>query len=71
MIDFRKAATTGEAAKLLGMSPSTLEKWRSEKRGPVYFRIGGRIYYRTEDLEQYQESRLRNPENLPTSLTAA
>jgi excisionase family DNA binding protein len=71
LIDFRKAATTTEAADLLGLSASTLEKWRSERKGPAYFKIGGKIFYRVEDLEQYQTSRLRNPENLPEAPSAA
>ena len=48
---------TKAAAKLLGLSPQTLEKWRSQGRGPVFVRIGSKaIRYRCEALTQFIES---------------
>lgn len=46
-------ASTTEAATYLGLSPRTLEKWRSTGRGPVYARLGRLIVYRFEDLDNW------------------
>lgn len=43
--------TAVEAAALLGMSPGTLEVWRSTRRYPLPFvRIGNRVRYRHRDV---------------------
>jgi len=33
------------------ISPRTLERWRFTKSGPSYPKIGGRVVYRLEDIE--------------------
>lgn len=47
--------TTIEAAEYLGLSDSTLEGWRwQKKRGtPKHYRIGHYVYYRQRDLDAY------------------
>ncbi|TAA11258.1 DNA-binding protein [Pseudoxanthomonas winnipegensis] len=47
--------TGNDAAKYLGLSKSTLEKMRHEGRGPRYLKIGGRVFYRRPDLDEYIE----------------
>jgi excisionase family DNA binding protein len=43
-----------EVAKYLNVSLSTLNHWRSERRGPPYVRVEGRlIRYRLADVEKY------------------
>jgi hypothetical protein len=42
------------------LSPRTLERWRWEGFGPPHLKIGGRILYRIEDIEAYEEKFLRN-----------
>ena len=44
---------TPDAAKLLGLSPRTLEKHRCYGTGPVYRRLGGRVVYAIDDLEAW------------------
>lgn len=44
---------TAEAAKILGVTPRTLERWRKEETGPGYLRMEGRIYYTTKLLDEY------------------
>jgi predicted DNA-binding transcriptional regulator AlpA len=44
---------TEEAAKIIGKSPSWLNKTRMTGVGPVYLRIGGSVRYRQEDLESW------------------
>ena len=47
-----------QAAELLGISPSTVNSWRVQGRGPAFVRISTRcVRYRYEDLIQYIESK--------------
>jgi predicted DNA-binding transcriptional regulator AlpA len=62
------------AAKIIGLSPSTLAKLRLTGNGPIYCKLGRRVVYRREDLEAWLESRVaRNTSDadarLPKSLT--
>lgn len=66
--------TAGEAAKILGLSSSTLAKLRLGGTGPVYCKLGRRVVYRPDDLAAWLESRVaRNTSDadarLPKSLT--
>ena len=36
-----------------GVSPKTTANWRSEKRGPKFYMIGGSPYYKTSDLIEF------------------
>ena len=38
-----------------GVQPKTLQNWRSCSAGPAYIKIGGRVLYRLEDIEQYEK----------------
>ena len=45
---------TKEAAKYLNLQPCTLEKWRSQKRGPKAIRLGTKaIRYRKSALDTF------------------
>jgi predicted DNA-binding transcriptional regulator AlpA len=44
---------THEAARLLDLSPRTLEKYRCHGMGPVFRKLGGRVVYAVEDLEAW------------------
>jgi len=58
-----------QAAELIGLSKSSLDKMRLTGRGPVYLRIGARVVYRRRDidtwLDQYAQS--STAENASTS----
>lgn len=43
------------------LSHRTLERWRWERRGPCYLKIGGRIAYRLEDIEAFEKAGLHSP----------
>jgi len=47
------------AAYLGGLKKATLERWRSAGGGPVFYKLGGRCFYRKEDLDVYARSRRR------------
>lgn len=43
-----------EAAAYLGIKAHTLDQWRSDKTNVIpYYKIGGRVFYRQEDLDEY------------------
>jgi hypothetical protein len=41
------------AARELGVSRRSLERWRLEERGPAWVRVGKLCMYRREDLEAF------------------
>ncbi len=52
-----KKLNNDEAADFLGVKPNTLEVWRTKKKGPKYSKIGSRVLYDVNDLEDYFASR--------------
>ena len=46
--------TQDELAKRWRISPRTLERWRWLRRGPQYLKIGGRVVYALEDVENFE-----------------
>ncbi|MEG3639312.1 helix-turn-helix transcriptional regulator [Magnetococcus sp. PR-3] len=50
-----------ELSRRWGISHRTLERWRHLNEGPSYIKIGGRVVYRLEDVEQYELAHTRNP----------
>ena len=62
------------AARVLGLSPSTLAKMRLSGNSPKFLKLGRRVLYRRVDLESWLESRLASDTSdadarLPKSLT--
>lgn len=48
-----------EAAKLLGVGPKTLQKWRADRRHLPFSKLGGGIYYeRREVMDLLERSRV-------------
>ena len=43
-----------ELAKRWGISPRTLERWRSIGFGPAFLKIGSRVAYRLVDIEAFE-----------------
>jgi predicted DNA-binding transcriptional regulator AlpA len=46
-----------DAARMVGLSESTLAKLRLNGNGPIYCKLGRRVVYRPADLEQWLQSR--------------
>jgi excisionase family DNA binding protein len=58
--------TPAKAAEFLGVPTGTLAQWRSQRRGPPYIKLEGRLVrYRHSDLEKYLSQRA-----VETNLTA-
>jgi hypothetical protein len=47
-----------QLSKRLSVSGRTLERWRWLGIGPKFLKVGGRVRYRIQDIETFEESRL-------------
>jgi predicted DNA-binding transcriptional regulator AlpA len=56
---------TPEAARFLGLSPRTLEKHRVYGTGPQYFKLGGRVVYKLNDLQTWADRGVRRSTSDP------
>ena len=55
--------TEKQAAKFLGLGTQTLRNWRHLVKGPKYIKMGRAIRYNIEDLEEFIQSRKKDPES--------
>ena len=46
---------THEAARILGLSARTLQKYRCHGSGPTFRKLGGRVVYAIDDLETWAD----------------
>ncbi|BCH21610.1 helix-turn-helix transcriptional regulator [Mesorhizobium sp. L-8-3] len=60
---------TPEAARLLDLSPRTLEKHRCDGTGPIFHKLGGRVVYAVSDLHAWvaASARRSTSEAVPNS----
>lgn len=47
-----------DLSKRWQISPRTLEQWRWQGRGPRFLKIGGRVIYRLQDIEDFEAANL-------------
>ena len=47
--------SNADAAAYLGISPKTLNDWRSAGRGPNYLKLGTLVRYRQSELDAFLE----------------
>jgi predicted DNA-binding transcriptional regulator AlpA len=57
MPEMPKVLPAKAAARLVGLSESTLAKLRLNGNGPMYCKLGRRVVYRPADLERWLSSR--------------
>jgi hypothetical protein len=62
--------TQAEVARRWRLSPRTLERWRSQGRGPQYLKLGGTVLYRAADIAAFEASRLHRPTSAAGRLPA-
>jgi hypothetical protein len=48
-----------ELARRWNLSHRTLERWRSHGDGPPFLKLNGRCLYRIEDIEAFEQARLK------------
>lgn len=52
--------TTDQAAKVLRLSPRTLERWRQEGKDELpYIDLGRRVFYELHDIRAFVKARRR------------
>jgi len=51
---------TKQAARYLGLSPNTLEAWRSRGGGPRYVKYPRAVRYRVTDLDAFMDGGVRS-----------
>ena len=62
VIEQPNTLTPRQAAKYMGVSDAVLRLWRSEGKGPRYFKAGVKLVrYRRVDSDAWIESRLNAP----------
>jgi excisionase family DNA binding protein len=62
VIEHLDTLTPKQAAKYVGISEGALRLWRTEGKGPRYFRAGEKLVrYRRADLDSWIEARLSAP----------
>ena len=49
----QKLITEKEAAPILNVALSTLRKWRINKTGPSYYKIGNKVLYDVGELAEF------------------
>ena len=54
--------TTREAADFLGFTAGTLRVWRSQGKGPSYYKVGRMIRYEVDDLEAWKSANVKHVE---------
>ncbi len=50
-----------DLARRWGLSPRSLERWRWQRKGPPYLKIGRHIVYRVGDIEAYESEHMQKP----------
>lgn len=54
----RHVLSETELAHRWGISPKTLQRWRSEGRGPQYLKLSKRVTYPLESITEYERGAL-------------
>lgn len=55
--------TASQAAEFLGIKTTTLANWRMENKGPKYMRVGRMIRYRYNDVVEFRDRYVVEPES--------
>jgi hypothetical protein len=56
----RRVLNENELAQRWGVSPKTLQRWRSEGRGPRYLKLSKRVSYPLEAVIDFEYSALHD-----------
>ena len=56
----RRVLNENELAQRWGLSPKTLQRWRSEGRGPRYMKLSKRVGYPVDAVIQFEREELHD-----------
>ena len=56
----RRVLNENELAQRWGVSPKTLQRWRSEGRGPRYLKLSKRVGYPLESVIEFERGALHD-----------
>ncbi len=54
----RRVLNENELAQRWGISPKTLQRWRSESRGPKYLKLSKRVSYPVDAILDFEKNAL-------------
>lgn len=54
--------TTRELAAFLGLSAGTLCVWRSQGKGPSYYKVGNAVRYKIDDVDAWKNANVKRVE---------
>ena len=63
----RRVLSEIELAQRWGVSPKTLQRWRTEGRGPQYLKLSKRVTYPLEVVTQYETNALHTSTSTRTT----
>ena len=63
MLDNNICLSVNDLAKYLGVSLSTLARWRRENTGPSYAKVGKRVVYRKQAVEEFVNNNTKGVSN--------
>ena len=63
--------TPREAATWLRSKERTLERWRHQRMGPAFVRVGRHVVYRLEDLQAWVERQTNQADGATSEPTSA
>lgn len=55
----RRVLTENELANRWGMSPKTLQRWRTEGRGPHFLKLSKRVTYPLDVVVEYERNAMQ------------
>ena len=61
----KDAVNDVEAAEMLGLRPSTLRKWRRQRRGPRWHKSGDAVRYLTREVEAWRRAQPAGGDAVP------
>jgi hypothetical protein len=56
-LDVDQVLTPVELARRLSVHIQTVQYWRDNHRGPRFFKLGRYVFYRLEDVEEFERER--------------
>ncbi len=60
-VDPDELIPSGDTARELKLKEQTLAVWRSQGRGPKFYKVGRSVFYRRSDISAWLGDQVRDP----------